>query len=233
MKNIKTIKTIFFDLDNTLFDHTRAERTALVSLMKDYPEIFTDVSQENFLHIYHKNNIQLWKQLSAGEISAQQLKVQRFELSLKELNCDNAKSAELSQSYFEIYSKQSFVLPNVEEILIYLKPKYELGILSNGFKTTQEKKLQNIKLDSFFTYKIYSGDIGAMKPSPEIFNAATRVAKIHSFEVVYVGDSYDDDIKGAKAAGWHTIHYVPQGEFKNDGLADYEIWDLLELKQIL
>ncbi len=231
--DIAKIKAIFFDLDNTLFNHSCAERAALIKLMAEHPLIFASVSRNNFLQAYNKHNTLLWKKFGKGDISSEALKVLRFKLSLKELNCVSENIEELSDRYFEIYSKQGFVFPNVNEILTYLKPKYLLGILSNGFTTTQEAKLKNINLSAYFAHKIYSGNVGALKPNPMIFNEAMRIANVQADEVVYVGDSYEDDIRGAKAVGWNVIHFIPEGKFINDGLADYEIRDLLELKRLL
>ncbi|MFQ6113581.1 MAG: YjjG family noncanonical pyrimidine nucleotidase [bacterium] len=230
--NSENIKIIFFDLDNTLFDHRRAEQSALRILLHNLQEIFASVNEEEFIRLYDKNNGIVWKKLAEGEISSQELKILRFQMTFDDLMITTANAEEISERYLKIYTNQTFASPNVYETLKYLKPNYELGILSNGFSNIQESKLTNLRLNSFFKYKIYSGDAGAMKPSFKIFYQAMNIAKAQANEIAYVGDSYEDDIKGAKAVGWKAILYNPLRESTNGGLADAEITDFLELKKI-
>lgn len=227
------IKTIFFDLDNTIFDHTRAEQSALKILLESSPEIFAPVDQEKLVQTYHKINLELWKRMAKGEITPQRLKVLRFKLTFEELKINAANAEEISQKYLEIYMNQCFTFPNIKQILEYLKPKYELGILSNGFANIQERKLHNLKLTAYFKYFIYSGEVGAMKPYPKIFQEAMRIANARAHEIAYIGDSYEDDIKGAKALNWAAILYDPYHRCDNHALADFVISDLLELKKIM
>lgn len=229
--NAASINVIFFDLDNTLFDHTRAERSAILSLIASNPEIFHAIDPDSFVQVYHQVNKVLWKKMAAGEITSEELKHQRFEISLNQFNRQTNNADALSKQYFEFYSSQTCAHPNTREILAYLKPKYHLGILSNGFPEIQERKLCNLRVGSHFKFKIYSGEVGAMKPAPEIFQAAMQRCGAKANEIVYVGDSFEDDIKGAKAVGWQVIHFNPTGE-KCDRLADHEIRNLIELKTI-
>ena len=227
----KQVKIIFFDLDNTLFDHTSAERNAILTLMEANPRVFRGIDPTEFVRAYHEVNKVLWKRMVAGEISAAELKRQRFEISLSNFNGDPSHAESLSKQYFEFYSRQNCALPDVHEVLDYLSPKYQLGILSNGFPEIQEKKLRTLQVDSYFKFRIYSGEVGAMKPAPEIFRAAMNSAQAQASEIAFVGDSYEDDIVGANALGWQTI-FLNTGLIKNNGLADAEIRGLKELRNI-
>ena len=130
------------------------------------------------------------------------------------------------------YSQLGFTFPNARETLTYLKDRYRLAILSNGFPEVQEQKLRNTKLGTFFKHKLYSADLGVMKPDPQIFYKAMARAGVRAAEAAYVGDSYEDDIESAKKVGWKTIHFSPTGEFQNNGVADLEITELAELMNI-
>lgn len=229
---MKRTKVLFFDLDNTLFDHKRAERTALVELMKSHPEIFAETDETQFLSAYDRYNKKLWKEMAEGKISAHELKLQRFALSLSETGCPADMAGELSEGYMERYSQLGFTFPNAYETLTYLKERYRLAILSNGFPEIQERKLRNTKLGAFFRHKLYSADLGVMKPDPQIFYKAMAMAGVRAEEAAYVGDSYEDDIESSKKVGWKTIHFSPTGKFRNNGVADLEITELSELMNI-
>jgi putative hydrolase of the HAD superfamily len=125
------IKVIFFDLDNTLFDHARAERTALVRLIGRHPAVFSETDEEQFLKIYDKHNRILWKKMAEGQITSQELKLQRFARSLEETNCPTDMADELSRAYLAQYSKCGFALPKAKDTLNYLYPNYTLAIQEN------------------------------------------------------------------------------------------------------
>jgi len=230
--SLKDIKTIFFDLDNTLFDHMRAEQTTLIDLLDSKPELFAKVNREDFLRTYDKNNTILWKQMAGGEVSPAELKILRFKMTFEELSLTPIDYSVFSENYLSIYSKKIFVISNAVEILDYLKPKYSLGILSNGFPRVQENKLSRLNMQSYFEYKIYSEDIGVAKPYPGIFSEAARKANSKPVETAYIGDSYENDIVGAKNFGWLAIFFNPKKTSGNNSLADFEISDLKEIKTI-
>jgi putative hydrolase of the HAD superfamily len=230
--NPRNIKVIFFDLDNTLFDHSRAERSALLAVIHRHPKLLAVIDEEMFLTTYARINQMLWKKLAAGELSAERLKTMRFELTLDELDANHANPAELSDQYFKVYGHQCFEIPGAKEILCYLNPRYQLGILSNGFPDIQENKLRSLDIGSFFMYKIYSAEVGVGKPLPGIFEFAQKAVGVRTDELVYIGNSYEEDVVGANSAGWPAIHFSPRGDVGSDGHANFTIRDLLELKQI-
>jgi YjjG family noncanonical pyrimidine nucleotidase len=229
---MKNVKTIFFDLDNTLFDHNAAERAANEILFRRYQMLLGSVELDEWVRIYSEENLRLWKQMSEGAVSPSDLRVLRFSNTLLRLGCSTALAEELAREYVTIYSSQKFACPNVHAILEHLEGRYELGILSNGFAEIQGDKLALLGISHFFRHVIYSDTVGAMKPGLEIFQAAQHAARRQPEEVVYVGDSYNDDVLGAKRAGWKAILYNPSKEVIENGIADAEIADLLELKEI-
>jgi putative hydrolase of the HAD superfamily len=231
--NPADIKTIFFDLDDTLFDHTRAQRSALRQMLRRLPGRSPSVETELFLRTYDRINAELWYSMAAGRISAAQLKVMRLQQTFAELNIPPVNFQTLSHTYLQIYNQQTFAVDHADIIINYLHGRYVLGILSNGFDDIQEAKLDRMALQGCFDYCIYSGQAGAMKPSPAIFDAALSACGNRPDEAVYVGDCYATDVVGAKRAGWSAVHFspVPQRPRRN-GAADYQIASLLQLKEI-
>lgn len=227
------VKTVFFDLDNTLFDHRTAERQAHRILFDRYRGLLPGVEFEEWLQTYAQENERLWAQMSEGAVSPGELRVLRFSNTFLRLGGMTDHVEQLATEYVRIYSAQSVPCPNVKPALDYLSQRYELGVLSNGFADIQGDKLALLGIGDYFRYVVYSDSVGALKPNPEIFNAALARCKRQPEEVVYIGDSYDDDVVGAKRAGWHAILYNPAGGSIDNGLADAQITDLLELKKIL
>lgn len=79
-----------------------------------------------------------------------------------------------------------------------------LGIISN-WDERLKSLLEHLKLSSFFDGIIISCDVGFAKPSPVIFEQALRQLGLPPASVLHVGDSWEEDVQGARAAGLHTL----------------------------
>ncbi|MBM4401273.1 MAG: HAD family hydrolase, partial [Crenarchaeota archaeon] len=92
------------------------------------------------------------------------------------------------------------------EVLRNLQGKYKLGIVSNfAIPECVVKLLEMHGLDKFFDVVIVSAAVNKRKPSPEIFQQALKKLGVDTDETVFVGDTVDADIKGAKDTGMKTI----------------------------
>lgn len=88
-------------------------------------------------------------------------------------------------------------MPHAKEVLEYLAPKYNLYILSNGFRELQSCKMRSAGVDTYFKKVILSEDIGVLKPRPEIFHFALSATQSELRESLMIGDSWEADIAGA------------------------------------
>ena len=93
------------------------------------------------------------------------------------------------------------------EVLQRLQRKYKLGIVSNfAIPECIMKLLETHDLNKFFDVVVVSGAVNRRKPSPEIFQQALKKLGVDATETVFVGDTVDADIKGAKDTGMKTIY---------------------------
>lgn len=94
-----------------------------------------------------------------------------------------------------------------------------LGILSNTRYSRQDmnKALKRLGMDKYFKFAIYSSDdfssVGGpkmcRKPCEYIFKTAIEISRdyipyIRSSNILYVGDNYSKDMRGAKRMGMQT-----------------------------
>lgn len=112
----------------------------------------------------------------------------------------------------------------------------QLGILTNGNAYLQD----DTQFARHFSLFLTASDIGASKPSPLGFLACCQHLKLSPHEVLYVGDSYENDVRGAKAVGMKTAYLVRPEEQTNgssvpqpDAFADIVITslDAVQLEQ--
>lgn len=146
-----------------------------------------------------------------------------------------------------LQKKLSALKHDTLDILRYLKRKgYVIGLLSNTqySREDMEKALKETKLDHYFNFAIYSSDIGVCrKPCKDIFDLGFDLSKkfdksIKKGEVLYVGDSYRQDVLGAKDSGMKSA-FVTNDNVIQEYIADlFEVHDYLmsnvsDLKDIL
>ncbi|WP_340202198.1 YjjG family noncanonical pyrimidine nucleotidase [Ascidiimonas sp. W6] len=228
MKN--TITDIFFDLDHTLWDF---EKNSALTFETIFEEQNIQIALDEFLEVYVPLNFKYWKMYREEKISKSQLRYSRLKVSFDTLNFDVEDDLinDLSKRYIEVLPEQNNLFVNTVDILNYLRERYTLHIITNGFEEIQEKKLQNSAIRSFFQNVVNSEMVGVKKPNPRIFEFALNKAGVSAVKSVMVGDSLEADILGAKNVGMQTIHF----NSTNDPIHEHGIIvkELLELKNYL
>ena len=124
-------------------------------------------------------------------------------------------------------------MPDAIKVLDYLKNKYPLTIISNGFREVQYKKINSSGIQHYFTHIVLSEEADASKTDPRIFKHALQLNNALAHEAIMIGDSYDADIRGAKNTGIDQIYFPLNGHHKENQPATYKISRLMELKNIL
>jgi HAD superfamily hydrolase (TIGR01509 family) len=101
------------------------------------------------------------------------------------------------------------VLPGVPEALASLR---ELGlplvVVSNSDGSI-ERGLAETGLRGYFSAVVDSARVGVEKPDPRIFEHAVRHVGVSHDRALHVGDLYDADVAGARAAGVHAVLLDP------------------------
>jgi len=96
------------------------------------------------------------------------------------------------------------------------------------------KKLKENDIDKYFDSIVISSDIGYIKPHQEIFHLALRKDGLKPGEALFIGDSYNQDIAGAKNAGMKTVWFNCRNEIiDNPASADYRIMRIDEIFSII
>lgn len=218
-----TPKFIYFDIDNTLLNHSAAEESAQKEIYNTYPELQT-VKQDEWLQAYKMMNHSLWLQYQKGKISREHLQFTRFAGTMKKLGITAGRSEEIGQHYMEQYRQHWTWVDGAEEAIEMLAGYFPVGFITNGFLETQQKKIEYMGLGRFSSRFIISEEIGVMKPHPKVFDAATERAGTVREQILYVGDSYSSDITGGRNAGWQTAWFtalIGEDEIAEGQTADF------------
>ncbi len=227
-------KHIFFDLDRTLWDFDAAAEVAFERIYEKYNLKSLGIpSAHEFHEVYHPLNEQLWMLYREDKITKDYLNRTRFMQPLAHYGIhDTALADYLSEDYVYWSPRIVRLVPGTMELLDYLKPKYHLHLITNGFQEVQHTKLSGSGLEPYFETLTVSEEVGVKKPNPEIFLYALRKANASPAESLMIGDEMAVDIDGARAAGIDQIFYNASGKTV-EGERTFEVKSLKEITGIL
>ena len=92
-------------------------------------------------------------------------------------------------------------LPTIEALR---RRGFRLGVISNGTPGVA-RCLEVAGVTERVEFVLVSALVGWEKPSPRIFTMGLEAVGLHPDEVVFVGDHYEADIRGARTAGMQTV----------------------------
>ena len=224
------IKTIFLDLDDTIFDFHKAEALALAGMLN---EIGVEPTEER-INRYSEINAMQWKRLERGEITREVVLYERFRLFFLEYGI-----AEDPMTARHIYEKKlgtgHYFIDGAEDLLDALYGKYRLYLASNGTAAVQAGRIQSSGIERYFEEIFVSETIGHNKPSKEFFDFCfDKIGGIDKECAVIIGDSLSSDILGGKNAGIKTCLFNPKKKaVTGDIIPDFEVSSLSEIPSLL
>lgn len=201
-----SVKHVFFDLDHTLWDF---DRNSFLAYQKIFEQQKILVPMSDFLIVYAPINQKYWKLYREEKVDSISLRRGRLQetfaafdvtFSMEEIDF-------IADRYIAYLPDNSYLLDGALELLEYLAPKYQLHIITNGFREVQAKKLKSAKIAHFFETVTDSQSVGVKKPNKRIFEYALDTANAHYTESLMIGDNFEADILGANAIGLRTICY--------------------------
>jgi HAD superfamily hydrolase (TIGR01549 family) len=237
----KPITTIVFDLDDTLrYSQPHAHQFAcdFAETLLGRPltpherrvgqrwEHFYWASSDDLradVNKYGEGNPEFWLNYS-----------QRNLLSLGFLPEQAAKDAPKLNAYMrEHFNPVSLIHPETVSALDELRRRgYQVGLLTNRPRPIH-REMHEFALDLHMDFFLTASQLGAFKPSKEIFQKLLAFLGLSSEQVLYVGDNYYADIVGARNAGlqclllnWNNLYENPdcdQIKSVTDLLAIFEL----------
>ena len=232
---IRPYKNLFFDLDDTLWAFSENARDTFGEMYDKYGYGRYFRSFDHFYALYTERNLQLWEEYGQGRITKDELNRIRFFHPLQQVGVEDAGLAQaFAQDFFAVIPTCQKLMPHAREVLEYLSARYRLYILSNGFRELQYRKMCAAGIDGYFRKVILSEDIGLLKPRKELFDFALSATQSEAKESLMIGDNWENDITGARNAGWHQAYYAPDDDASPLPFTPtYRIRDLRELTDFL
>ena len=111
------------------------------------------------------------------------------------------------EDLYEIFGRPEVwrLYPGTLEVLKQLKSQKKcMGVISNWDRRLFQL-CDGLDLRRYFDFILASAVFGAAKPSPKIFEEALERAGVLPHQAVHIGDSLEDDIRGARSAGLEAV----------------------------
>lgn len=223
-----TIRAITFDLDDTLWDTwpiiERAEWQLHTWLTKHYPRIPEQFSPVDLRKL-------------AGRMAETQPHIAHDRTALRKTALTQAATqvgynrfpVDVAFEVFFTARNQVVFFAEVLPVLEHLAQHYVLGALTNG-----NADIQAVGLAHLLNFAFNAVDVGAAKPAPALFEAASRHLGLDPSQIIHVGDDPEHDVLAAANVGLRTVWLNRKGrEWPGGRQADAEIRNLKELTTVL
>ncbi len=232
---IHSYRAIFFDAGGTL--------------LHPYPsvgEIYSEVASRYNFHV-SSQEIQTrfmkeWKQRDGmSQLThhvTEKIEKEWWRAIVRDVFCVEKEFPKFDDFFEELYELFGHpdvwrLYPGTHEVLLELKRRgKKLAIVSN-WDSRLFKLCDSLDLTKHFDFILASAVFGASKPGPKIFEEALKKIKVEAREALHIGDSFEDDVRGAARVGIKTVlidrhaHFSPTKDMPV--LPDYVIRDLAEL----
>lgn len=223
-------KIVLLDLDNTLIDFNECARHSIIKSFENHGFTYTEETFKTFI----TENVKIWKRLEKGEITKADLRANRWNIILEKLGIDYDGTI-IEEEFEKGVAQGAYAVEGAYELLDYLYPKYELYIVSNGFRFVQESRLKIGDFRKYFKDIFLSEDIGIQKPAKEFFDYCfEKLENPEKKDVILIGDSLSADIMGGLNYDIECIWFNKNGdELPKDIKPTYTVNTLKEIEEIL
>jgi len=205
-------KGIFFDVDDTLYDHLAPFRDAVQERACPDEAFPYEAAYHRMRYYSDKLSVDLGGAGTAAyEEAVQDMRRRRFQLALAEFGIQlTPEEAEAVQQTYLDKQYNITMFDGARELLRKLADAgHVVGLITNGPAEHQMNKITAMQLGGLIPEErlFVSGAVGWDKPDPQIFHHVNQLTGTLPESSYYIGDSWRNDVVGALAAGWQMIWF--------------------------
>ncbi|MEV6790528.1 HAD family hydrolase [Streptomyces sp. NPDC051320] len=198
------IRAVLWDIDDTIFDYTSADRTGMRRHLRaeGLPDGYASI-EEALVRWREITDVQ-WARFSAGETDWEGQRRDRVRSFLGR-DLSDAEADGWFARHLAHYEAAWALFPDFLPALELLAADYRHAVLSNSSTHNQDRKLRTLGVRDRFEVLLCAVELGVSKPDPGAFHAACDALHLAPAEVLHVGDHPDIDAAGALAAGLAAV----------------------------
>ncbi|MEV5438102.1 HAD family hydrolase [Streptomyces sp. NPDC052682] len=199
-----SIRAVVWDVDDTLFDYTSADRLGMRAHLAAEGLLDGFESVEEAITRWRRITDQQWARFSAGEVSFPGQRRDRVRVFLGQ-DLTDAEADAWFERYLTHYEAAWALFPDVLPVLDALAASHRHAVLSNSSIHVQDRKLRVLGVYDRFEAILCAAELGVSKPEAGAFLAACDALDLAPHEVAYVGDHPEIDGRGAAEAGLLSV----------------------------
>ncbi|MCX4234640.1 HAD family hydrolase [Streptomyces ortus] len=199
-----TIEAVLWDVDDTLFDYTTADRTGMRGHLTAEGLLDGFASVEQALGRWREHTDAQWARFAAGEVDWEGQRRDRVRAFLGRPLTDT-EAEDWFVRYLRHYEGAWALFPDVVPVLDLLAGSHRHAVLSNSSLRVQEYKLRVLGVRDRFESVLCAAELGVSKPAAEAFHTACEALDLAPHQVAYVGDHPEIDGRGAAEAGLFSV----------------------------
>jgi putative hydrolase of the HAD superfamily len=211
---------VLFDLDDTLCDHDTSLRLRLRYAFQEAMAGRESVDLDDLVEASAKEAI-------AGTA--------HFAEMLRQRGIDDpAEVTRATERYVHDRFRGLQLFDESLDVVAAVSRHTQVGMITNGPSQIQRDKIRLLKIGELFPIILVSEEEGVWKPDPNIFARAVARAGVAAADAMYIGDSPEHDMAGARAAGLISVWINRrEREWPGGPPPDFEITDLRQLLPLL
>ncbi|MGW2784980.1 HAD family hydrolase [Streptomyces populi] len=198
------IDAVIWDIDDTLFDYTAADRAGMRAHLAAEGLLDGGTTVEQALARWREITDAQWARYAAGETDWQGQRRDRVRVFLGR-SLSDAEADAWFDRYVAHYEGAWALFPDVLPVLDALVTSHRHAVLSNSSLLVQDRKLRVLGVHDRFEAILCAAELGVSKPAAAAFHAACEALGLPPHRVAYVGDHPEIDGRGAADAGLLSV----------------------------
>lgn len=217
------IKTVLFDIDNTIYDYNKANQKAIEQVYQYCQENFQ--WEKSFTKTLLYEAQQEERQVLSSDCAALHNRLIRYQLMLEKQGKNLFPHVQnLYHTYWDTLLNTMDPEPGIQELFEQLRRQnLKIGIATDMTAYMQYEKLKRINLLSYVDFIVSSEEVGVEKPNEKLFYRCAQKAACKPCECLMIGDSLEKDVKGAIHAGMKVLWYCPDKTVFSDAKENKDI----------
>lgn len=229
------MRTILFDLDDTLFDHRHASLCAIDAVRAIHAPLYS-VEIPSLERIYRE-----WLEIThlevlAGRLTFDQARAFRWQKIFAHFGASlsDGEAHAVARLTRDCYQANRQVVAGTIELLTVLRKRdYKIGIITNNMTAEQVEKLAYCGITDLVDDLLTAEEAQTTKPDPRMFQMALARLETTAEKAIMIGDSWASDVLGAHRVGIRPIWLNRYDEPCPDPTIAIEIRQLSEIPALV
>jgi len=193
---------LLIDLDNTLINHTEAQRNASKKFGQVFKNVIPKYSEETFCDLWNETMMKYYQKFLNQEISFEDHRYFRLVELFEQPEMSKEDAKILFNKYFSLYEESWETYDDVIPFLDWcISQNHKISILTDGPTKNQNRKLQKTNINNYFDFVFTAESEKRAKPDPLFFKSVCQKLSVNPSNTYYIGDDLEKDAKGASDAG--------------------------------